>query len=646
MQPKQNGNKKTSVARGKRDTFDMSTSDYDELNLPASVPLYEPEVHGPVEDPLDMLSLPRKGVDWRKMDDVGAVLFVCMLCNPLGVGENPVLRTYDNNSTLLRELPLDRADRNTQVYTCRVVVKPFETLRTRVAVKRSGEYACYEENVKRTHSYLFDGSAFRTYLCPASTDGVIFTAVVRDIFGSRFSRWSLNDICAKGTALRGWVGLLSWLVSHYGDISNLLPTELALAQVVPFAGDQVRPDRGMTLPLGDLLRTLCPEKSAAEPLSIGTLLQWMWLADLVAAKTQARLTVDRPTFAASEHLDVIDVYRSVIAVKSADFQRAAALFATRLAEANTAYSVAWAMLRLALSPSVQAEGVVRSSPMAAVPYLPLFLLPSVSTQTAAAVFSLFPSFRIFRGLQSGEFVLPAAVVTNICASAAYRMPLHDAEEAVAEYQALMHFVVSSDELLFKSLDTNKHLRVNSAALNTLNVQERAEVAVLPLVYRLAASPVPELYTVHQATLVAKRCRELRDFLQPNTLHADQQFVRSVYGILRALFPHSQVPGVPQAIADLTTVLPATNCAGLVHRFVAYLREDCEGLVKLEKDLFRNLCRKPENEPASMRKHFWDVLPKILKAHEAGKRLHNNLFIMFLETYFLILITCVVWLLLL
>lgn len=599
------------------DAFEMSTGDYDlYLQEPAPGPRAEERegMLGPLAPTLNEANHP------VEFEEEG-VLFVCCICTPIGPGERPVVRLYDNDNKalFLREIYMNRSELDRKIFTCQVPVKPRSILRMRVAVKLTDGHP-YEENVVHSQGFLNfrDSSVFRTYQCPTMDSGAVFSAVVRDCFITKYATRMANTICLDVGALRGWVSLLSWLISHFESTYPQLALAEAFSQVVPFAPDELKVDRTTTLPLTDLLQALPGGKLTT---SVAALLKLIWLADLTTAKTQVRLTVDNATFRVLDHLDVVEVYQAIMSVASQDFQRAATLFVGRVAEASSVHSIQWAMLRLALSPSVQAEAIVRRNPMAAVPYLPLFLQTGVSVQTTITVFSLFPTFRVLRALNTaGEFVLPAAVVTNICASAAYRMPLGDPEQALTEYQALLHFVLTNDELLFTSFAGNRHLKVDSPALAVLSVQDKAEMAVMSLIRRLSTNTVPSVYAARVAPLVIQRCRELREFLQPNTLHADQHFVRDVYAIIRKLLSqYQQVSGVLQAVRDLSTALPSSNCTGLVHRFVAFLREDsCADLVQLEAEAFRDLCVRPENDPVSMRKHFWDVMQKVLKESDSGE----------------------------
>lgn len=567
--------------------------------------------------------------------EVVKALFVCILCNPISDGERPKLRIYDSNSSCVQEIGLEMSERDHRVFTCFVSARPFENLCCKVAVTlRDGNYC--KENVKHDQQ-IYSRPAFRNYQFH-SKDGLIFAAVVRDLFVSKYTRF--NHIGTIEEAFRGWVGLLGWIITYFGEqYHNWAECIHAIPDDLKFhAGDQLHSNRYTCLPLVDLLEVLTLDgprsgpyigsagflsvtelKSRKKCRNLATLLKWIWLADYTAVKTHVKLVADSAAFEAIEHLDVTEVYEAILAASefSPDFLLAAKTFMSLLVDATSYYTtVRWAMLRVALSPDYQAKNVIRSYHRGAVPYLALFLHPSVSPNTTIAVFSVFPNLRVFRSLQSGEYVLPADVVTNICGP--YYQPPNDPEGGIEEYQALQHFVLKNEKLIFKFFKSFKHLSVDSAALDSLTTQDRAEIALMPLIQRLADFPVSEPTARQQVEeLVTQRCRILRIYLQPSTLYADALFVKMLYNILRELLKYQRVPGVLEAVRDLSTALPAANCVGLIYRFAAYLKEECAELAALECEVFQIICRKPENDPVSMRKPFWEVLPKVLKVGDTG-----------------------------
>lgn len=593
--------------------------------LPPAVPCVKDQEKrasaDPVEDPGLVGESIKGAVDFTVNKDEEQALFVCYFCDLLSAGGKPVLRIFNPSSVFLREI---RLVKDGGIYSCLVPVHRDRTLHVRVAVKLFDSYT-YEETVFQGSGYFRNTKLCRIYQYSPSKFGSVFTAVVRDKFETRWSAGP-NTSCYEPSVARGWLHLLQWLSTHFASEPSVDKFIEAFDHVQHCQCDKM----GGISYLRDKEYMSCLLSSTALRARSGELdpsevLKWMFLADRVQAYSRIQLMLDRPTFVELGQLSLFDVYHSVMAVHSSAFLKVATSFITSIMEGNDKeLRVPWAMLRLAFSPpNPQAEKIVRAHPAEAAPYLPLFLQPTISPTVANTVFSLFPSFRIFQDLQQSDpsFVLPASVILSISTSSYYQMPVQP-DLALSEYQALMHFMLSKEELLYSHFADHKHLRVNSPALKSLGIHQRAEVAVLPLLRMLASGSPPGLQPQQAAPLVIQRCRELREFLQTTSTAStiDDSYVQNVYAVVRTLFDFEHVPGVLVAIRDFMAALPSSNSKGLMCRFVAFLLlpANSGGLIALEAEAFQKLCVKRENDPVAMRKAFRNAMSKVLKVDDQGE----------------------------
>jgi hypothetical protein len=597
----------------KKDGFVMSTSKYDDP--PSSSSAHDFLGVDKVFPPTTEVLAP-----YTAIPPTNNAIFVCSLCNSLGPDQRVFVRVYDDRLTCSNEIILTQSPTNPKVYTGLVPVVPNKVLRLRVAVKFPGNDNPFKENSMNGWGSWGTGPVHREYQIGSSTTDVICTAVVRDKF-SKYNYNTRNEVCSAAEATNGWVLLMGWLAAHFADEPTLALFNQKLSEVKYFEADRVRVTY-CRIRLLDILLAVTDHFPDMEGIDTVWLLRWMLLARKTSTYVVVTYTINYETCDVASLVNIMDVYKALKAESSSDFRGIAIEFVSRLAQGVPPFRMPWAMLWLALTSSSIPEGIVRKYPMEAVEYLPLFADESIRPEFVTEILGCFSNLRVFRSEVMWYDKLPDEVIAKITSASTYRqsMPQYEPEVALEEYRTLMYFTLESDGFLSVgfSFTTQQYLKVSSDALNSLGVYDRANIAAMEVVRKLATLTDSPNFNVRCHSLIVSRFQELREYLGPRSLQGDDTLVPSVYNILRDLMPFKKLPGVGRAIREMQSVLPSINCQGLLDRFVLFVREDDEDLCIIEAADFKVLCHKAENDPFAMRKYFLDVLGKVLKPSNLSK----------------------------